>query len=105
PLIVAESDLAFASFLRIMVQREERNANEKLPPSRWYRKNVPLELPVKDRKVYVLDSIPLVGESQARILLERFGTIEKIAKATKEELQRVPGIGAKKAELIYGIFH
>jgi len=105
PLIVAESDLAFAAFLRIMVKREERNANEKLPPSRWYRKHLPLELPVKDRKLYVLDSIPMIGDSQARNLLEYFGTIEKIAMASREELQLVPGIGTKKAGLIYNIFH
>ncbi|MGQ9515419.1 MAG: ERCC4 domain-containing protein, partial [Thermoproteota archaeon] len=78
PLIVAESDLAFTSFLRIMIKREERNANEKLPPSRWYRKRAPVELPVKDRKLYVLDSIPLIGNAQAKILLEHFGTIEKV---------------------------
>ncbi|MGQ9514429.1 MAG: helix-hairpin-helix domain-containing protein, partial [Thermoproteota archaeon] len=45
------------------------------------------------------------GNAQAKILLEHFGTIEKVAMASREELQRVPGIGKKKAELIYSIFH
>jgi ERCC4-type nuclease len=105
PLIIAEDDLAFASFLRVMMKREERNANEKLPPPRWYRKHVPIDLPVKDMKLYVLDSIPLIGNAQAKVLLEQFGTIEKIATASREELQRIPGIGKKKAEIIYNIFH
>jgi len=62
-------------------------------------------LPSKDRKLYVLDSIPLIGESQARILLNHFKNIENVAKASMDELQQVEKIGKKKAQLIYNIFH
>jgi ERCC4-type nuclease len=105
PIVFAENDTAFTAFLRILVKREESGANAKLPPPRWYRKQAKLELPTKDRKLYVLDSIPLIGESQAKALLDHFKNIENIARASKEELQQVEKIGKKKAELIYDIFH
>ncbi|HDG62488.1 MAG: ERCC4-type nuclease, partial [Thermoplasmata archaeon] len=38
-------------------------------------------------------------------LLRHFGSIEKIAIASIEQLMMVDGIGNKKAEQIYKIFH
>jgi len=105
PIVFAENDTALTALLRILVKREESGANDKLPPPRWFRKQAKLELPTKDRKLYVLDSIPLIGESQAKALLDHFGNIENVAKASREELQHVEKIGKKKAELIYDIFH
>jgi ERCC4-type nuclease len=105
PIVFAENDTALTAFLRILVKREESGANDKLPPPRWYKKQAKLELPTKDRKLYVLDSIPLIGESQAKALLDHFKNIENVARASKEELQQVEKIGKKKAELIYDIFH
>ncbi|MDH5770595.1 MAG: helix-hairpin-helix domain-containing protein, partial [Candidatus Bathyarchaeota archaeon] len=40
-----------------------------------------------------------------RNLLEHFGTISNIANASVNELQEVPKIGKKKAEIIYKMFH
>ena len=105
PIAFAENDAALTAFLRILVKREESGANDKLPPPRWYRKQAKLELPTKDRKLYVLDSIPLIGESQAKALLDYFRSIENVARASTEELQKVEKIGKKKAQLIYDIFH
>jgi ERCC4-type nuclease len=105
PIIFAENDAALAALLRILVKREESGANDKLPPPRWYRKQAKLELPTKDRKIYVLDSIPLIGEAQAKALLDHFKSIENVAKASMEELQQVEKIGKKKAQLIHDIFH
>jgi ERCC4-type nuclease len=47
----------------------------------------------------------MIGEVHAKKLLEHFGTISEIAQSSKNELMRVPGIGEKRAEKIYAIFH
>lgn len=105
PLLFASDDDKFATFLRILIQRECRHANDNLPPSRWYRKNKSNKLPTKDRKLYVLDSIPLIGEAQAKSLIEHFSSIQRVANASIVELQDVPKIGKKKAKLIFDTFH
>jgi len=45
-------------------------------------------------------NIPKVGWVTARNLARHFGTVEKLAAATQEELQEVEGVGPDRAELI-----
>lgn len=105
PIIHAESDTAFKAFMRILVKRESAGKNDKFPDARWYRKPAKANLPVKDRKKYILSAIPYVGDRLAENLLLHFKTISEVACASVKELQRVPKIGKKKAELIYSMFH
>ena len=51
-----------------------------------------------------LDSIPLLGPRRKQILLERFGDLEGVRKATEEELAAVQGIGARAAKEIRRYF-
>lgn len=105
PIISVESDRAFHAFMRILVQREAAGKNDKLPSARWYMRPVKADLPVKDRKKYILSSLPYIGNQLADNLLARFGTIAQVACASVTDLQQVPRIGKKKAELIYTLFH
>lgn len=105
PIIHAESDTALRAFLRILVQRECNGKNDKLPDAKWYRKPARADLPVKDRKKYILSALPHIGSRLAENLLAHFETISEVAIASVEELQKVPKIGKKKADLIYRIFH
>jgi ERCC4-type nuclease len=105
PIIHAESDIAFKAFMRILVKREASGKNDKLPDARWYRKPARADLPVKDRKKYVLSALPYIGDQLAENLLSHFETLSQIACASVEELQKVPKIGKKKARLVYSIFH
>jgi ERCC4-type nuclease len=104
PVVVCENNEAFESFLRILLKREKEGKNEGLPKARWYRKPVS-RLPVKEVKTYLLDAIPMIGDVHSKRLLDHFGSISKIAQSTKKELMNVPGIGEKRAEKIYAIFH
>jgi ERCC4-type nuclease len=104
PIVVCENNYAFEAFLRILLSREEKGKNDGLPKARWYRKPVN-RLPVKEVKHYLLDSIPMIGEVQAKNLLDYCGSISNVAKSTKNELMCVPGIGEKRAEKIYEVFH
>jgi ERCC4-type nuclease len=105
PIIHAESDTAFKAFMRILAKREASGKNDKLPEARWYRKPAKADLPMKDRKKYVLASLPYIGDRLAENLLAHFNTISEIACASAEELQKVPKIGKKKAELIRLMFN
>lgn len=52
-----------------------------------------------------LDQIPGVGEKKARALVQHFGSVPRIRKASLAELKVAPGIGLKLAEIIYNHFH
>jgi DNA excision repair protein ERCC-4 len=105
PIFHAESDTALKAFMRILLQRECAGKNDKLPEARWYRKPARADLPVKDRKRYILSALPYIGDRLAENLLSHFETISEVACASVEELQEVPKIGKKKAQLIYSMFH
>ena len=45
----------------------------------------------------------LLGEVRRRALLDRFGSVAAIRKASVSEIAAVPGIGDKIAELIAGV--
>ncbi len=105
PIIYAENDTAFKAFLRILAKREALGKNDKVPEARWYMKPQKATLPVKDRKKYILTSLPYIGERLAENLLSQFTTIANIASASVEELEKVPKIGKKKAKLIHKLFN
>ncbi|MGC1121408.1 MAG: helix-hairpin-helix domain-containing protein [Candidatus Methanofastidiosia archaeon] len=105
PLVVCEDDEALYQCLRILIQREAQGKNDVLPSSRWFRKHCSPHLPEMDLRRYVLASVPSIGDVLAKNLLDHFGSIAAVANATERQLQRVEGIGKKKAEKIYSIFH
>ncbi len=49
--------------------------------------------------------VPGVGEKTARELSDAFGTLDRLAVATREELVRIPDIGDVMAEEIFDFFH
>ena len=58
-----------------------------------------------DRRVAALMPIPGVSEKLGKGLINHFGSLKAIANAQVEELQEVPLIGGKKAQVIYGYFN
>jgi len=49
----------------------------------------------------LLDEIPQLGESRRAALLDRFGSVTAMRKASAEELASTPGIGATIATIIF----
>lgn len=45
----------------------------------------------------ILDDVEGIGENRKKLLLQSFGSVERLRKATLEELASVPGVGAKMA--------
>ncbi|MEM2925611.1 MAG: ERCC4 domain-containing protein [Methanocellales archaeon] len=104
PVLLAENDEALRALLRVLIKRELQGKNEQPPKARWYLREA-VNLPVKDSRIIALAAIPLIGEVMARNLLEHFGSLERIARASIKELQAVKGIGRVRASKIYEVFH
>ena len=51
-----------------------------------------------------LDEVPGVSAVRKRALLREFGSVEKVAKASEDELAKVEGVGAKIANEIAAYF-
>jgi len=49
----------------------------------------------------VLEEIPGVGEGMRKALLRHFGSLKKVRDATPEEIARVPGLGAVRAQAVH----
>ena len=49
----------------------------------------------------ILDEVPQLGQARRKALLERFGSVAAIRKATLEDIAATPGIGSKIAVLIH----
>ncbi len=54
----------------------------------------------KSKALYFLQGLPAVGNSTAKLLLEKFRTPENVILATTEELMEIHGLGKNKAERI-----
>jgi excinuclease ABC subunit C len=52
-----------------------------------------------------LQEIPGIGPTRKRALLQHFGTLKAIERASLADLARVPGINAETARKIYDFFH
>ena len=48
----------------------------------------------------LLDDIPKLGESRRTALLEKYGSVTAIRKASASDIAMIPGIGSNIAELI-----
>ena len=48
-----------------------------------------------------LDEIPTLGKKKKALLLNHFGSFERLRKASLDELRAVPGVGPKTAEIIH----
>ncbi len=106
PPLVAESDEALEALLRNLLKREAEGANDSSPEARWFRdwRKRKWEAPTKDDRRLLLSAIPLIGEEVAGALLDHFGSLEAVARATEKELLEVPGIGPERARRIRQIF-
>jgi excinuclease ABC subunit C len=52
-----------------------------------------------------LSEIPGIGPARKRALLQHFGTLKAIERASPADLATVPGINAESARKIYDFFH
>ena len=59
----------------------------------------------KDLREAGLQEIPGIGPTRKRALLQHFGTLKAIERASEADLAKVPGVSAETARKIYDFFH
>ena len=100
PTVFTEGPLDTAAFLLLVARREQGElasgdlAVREVQPA--YRKAGD----VRDHQRRMLAALPQVGPHRAEMLLRHFGSVERLAAASVEELARVPGIGKVLARRI-----
>ena len=56
---------------------------------------------LREKPESILDAIPGVGAKRRQALIKYFGSLERLKRASIDEIAKVPGIGRKYAERIY----
>ncbi len=95
PVLFTKDDEETAEFLYVTARREQLGGGRDIR-LRVGRKGLTLH----EQQLFIMESLPMVGPSMARALLKKFGSIEKLVKATDKELQVVENMGPKKAKAI-----
>lgn len=103
PIIFADNQVALKQFFRILVKREENGKNDAIPSVKWTKEENRFSGEI-DYRIVMLTAIPTIGPQLAKNLLKRYRSIRNIVNATKESLAKVPGIGTKRAEIIFNFF-
>jgi len=83
-----------AKLLTLFVRQEQVG----IPEISLVPKRTAASLPDMQRRI--VEMLPGCGRVMARALLQHFGSVERIVRASGEELQEISGIGPKKASLI-----
>ena len=94
PILYTESYRDTASLLKIISQRLDKP-----------RRNISLlnkrkPLTLKEQQEFIIESLPLIGPSLAKSLLQKFKTVKKVINASEEKLKRIDKIGKIKAKKI-----
>jgi ERCC4-type nuclease len=91
PILTTADKEQTALLLRILWKSQDKGAPE------YGLRHKPKVLSLGQRQRFLVEGLPSIGETLARNLLERFGSVRAIFNASEEELRKVPKIGAVKA--------
>lgn len=89
-LTTADKDQT-ALVLSILWKQQDKTAGE------YGLRHKPKTLSLEQKQRFLVEGLPNIGDTLARNLLERFGTVRAVFNASPSELERVPKIGAVKA--------
>jgi Fanconi anemia group M protein len=99
PILQTKNPRETAALLFAIAKREQEEG-----AAREFSGHTKKPLTLKEQQEYLVSALPNVGASLAKELLKQFGTIKSIVNATDEELQKINGIGDKKAARIKEVF-
>ncbi|MEK6951472.1 MAG: ERCC4 domain-containing protein [Nanoarchaeota archaeon] len=94
PILYTKNYRDTAAYLALIAKRLEK-------PRRsisLLNKRKPLTL--KEQQKYIIESLPGIGPSLSKSLLEKFKTVKNVINAKEEKLQKVEKIGEKKSKMI-----
>lgn len=93
PIIPSQSPEDTAAIIYRIAVREQLHEKREIP-IRTERK--PLTL--REKQLYVIESLPHIGAVNAKKLLRKFGSVKNVINASEKELMKVEGIGEKIAK-------
>src|SRR5947208_5728998 len=91
PVLTTADKEQTAMLLSILWKRQDKGAAE------YGLRHKPKAMSLEQRQRFVVEGLPSIGETLARSLLERFGSVRAVFSATEEDLKKVPKIGDVKA--------
>lgn len=94
PILYTKNYRDTAAYLALIAKRLEK-------PKRsisLLNKRKPLTL--KEQQEYIIESLPGIGPSLSKSLLEKFKTVKNVINAKEKKLQKVEKIGGKKSKAI-----
>jgi len=91
PILTTADKEQTALVLKVLWKSQDKGAPE------YGLRHKPKTLSLGQRQRFLVEGLPSIGETLARNLLERFGTVRAIFDASAEELEHTPKIGAGKA--------
>lgn len=95
PLIVTPSMDHTADALYVLAKRLQKEKN-----GHFVAHNKPRLMTSEDWRIFIVASLPHIGDELASRLLAHFRSVRKIFLANEIELQEVKGIGSSKAKKI-----
>ena len=95
PILPTKDERETAELLAAIAKREQIGKVREVAVRGW-----PRVLTLSQQQRFVVEGLPGVSAVLAKRLLEYFGTVEEVMKATEKELRQVHGIGPKKAKRI-----
>ena len=91
PILTTADKEQTALVLKVLWKSQDKGAPE------YGLRHKPKTLSLGQRQRFLVEGLPSIGETLARNLLERFGTVRAVFDASAEELDHTPKIGAGKA--------
>lgn len=90
--------------VRLMINSYRQIANDDAPGKHLpYRPVTSKRSNKLKQQVFILQGLPGIGPAKAKMLLDKFGTIQAIFSASISDLKEVEGVGKYTAEKIYSI--
>ncbi len=92
-------DATESASLLLMIARHLHTLSARKPvgPKRYRASRITRK---EKQQLYLLQGLPGIGLTRARLLLEKFGSVEEVLTASERELQQVAGIGSSTAKKI-----
>lgn len=95
PVLTTADKEQTAMLLSVLWKRQDKGAAE------YGLRHKPKAMSLEQRQRFLIGGLPSVGETLARNLLERFGSVRAVFGATEGDLKSVPKIGdVKAAEIV-----
>lgn len=95
-IIYTDDEDETAEMLASLAVREQDESDSSTPSEHAQKSS----RTVPEQQVYIVSSFVSVGPVTAELLLESFGSIEAIVTASRDDLQRVEGVGEQTADKI-----